>query len=501
MLAGGSEAGITPLTMAALDATRALSRRNDDPAAASRPFDMARDGFVAAEGAGVLVLEDLERALRARRAPPLRAGGVRHDRRRLPPHRSGALRPTPDRGGARGAGRRRDRPRSAGLRERARHLDAAWRSGRDPLPPGGGRRRRGAAGRGQLDQVDARPRDGRRRRHRGRARGARDRARGRSRRRSTSTISIPPARGWTTSPGRRDTPPWTPRSRARSGSAGTTRWSRFARWAHERERTSPRGRDRHRGRVAARHRHRGHLATPGGRRVRRGADHALRHGRVRRAGRLRGRRVRPVGLHRAQGGAADGPLRPDGRGGRPHGDGGRGSRRRLRPAGGRGRERRRRRRHPRGADAGADRTRSRPGLAAHDSRERAEHGRGPGLDDRRRPRAGHGDLHGLRGRDRRHRPVGRDAPPRLGRRDAGGRSGHHDHAAVGRGLRRHAGPDPPRRGSRRRAASLRRGARRLPDRRGRGGHGPRAPRGRPRTRRAPDRARSWATGRAPTPST
>ncbi len=70
MLAGGSEAGITPLTMAALDATRALSRRNDDPAAASRPFDMARDGFVAAEGAGVLVLEDLERA-RARGARPL----------------------------------------------------------------------------------------------------------------------------------------------------------------------------------------------------------------------------------------------------------------------------------------------------------------------------------------------------------------------------------------------------------------------------------------------
>ena len=70
MLAGGSEAGITPLTMAALDATRALSRRNDDPAAASRPFDLTRDGFVAAEGAGVLVLEDLERAL-ARGARPL----------------------------------------------------------------------------------------------------------------------------------------------------------------------------------------------------------------------------------------------------------------------------------------------------------------------------------------------------------------------------------------------------------------------------------------------
>jgi 3-oxoacyl-[acyl-carrier-protein] synthase II len=62
MLAGGSEAGITPFTMAALDATRALSRRNDDPAAASRPFDLARDGFVAGEAAAVLVLESLEHA-------------------------------------------------------------------------------------------------------------------------------------------------------------------------------------------------------------------------------------------------------------------------------------------------------------------------------------------------------------------------------------------------------------------------------------------------------
>jgi 3-oxoacyl-[acyl-carrier-protein] synthase II len=63
MLAGGTEAGITPFCMAGLDATRALSRRNDDPAGASRPFDRDRDGFVAAEGAGVLVLESLEHAV------------------------------------------------------------------------------------------------------------------------------------------------------------------------------------------------------------------------------------------------------------------------------------------------------------------------------------------------------------------------------------------------------------------------------------------------------
>ena len=62
MLAGGTEAGVTPFCMAGLDATRALSRRNDEPERASRPYDTGRDGFVAAEGAGVLVLESLEHA-------------------------------------------------------------------------------------------------------------------------------------------------------------------------------------------------------------------------------------------------------------------------------------------------------------------------------------------------------------------------------------------------------------------------------------------------------
>jgi 3-oxoacyl-[acyl-carrier-protein] synthase II len=62
MLAGGTEAGVTAFCMAGLDATRALSRRNDDPQRASRPYDAGRDGFVAAEGAGVLVLESLDHA-------------------------------------------------------------------------------------------------------------------------------------------------------------------------------------------------------------------------------------------------------------------------------------------------------------------------------------------------------------------------------------------------------------------------------------------------------
>ncbi len=67
MLAGGAECGIAPIAMAAFASMRALSRRNEDPTRASRPFDAERDGFVMGEGAGVLLLEDEEHA-RARGA-------------------------------------------------------------------------------------------------------------------------------------------------------------------------------------------------------------------------------------------------------------------------------------------------------------------------------------------------------------------------------------------------------------------------------------------------
>ena len=70
MIAGGAEKSITPIAMAAFDNMHALSRRNDDPQGASRPFDATRDGFVMGEGAGMLVLEDLEFA-RARGATVL----------------------------------------------------------------------------------------------------------------------------------------------------------------------------------------------------------------------------------------------------------------------------------------------------------------------------------------------------------------------------------------------------------------------------------------------
>ena len=68
MLCGGAEAAITPMSIAGFGNMKALSTRNDDPARACRPWDMDRDGFIVGEGAGILMLEELEHA-RRRNAP------------------------------------------------------------------------------------------------------------------------------------------------------------------------------------------------------------------------------------------------------------------------------------------------------------------------------------------------------------------------------------------------------------------------------------------------
>ncbi|MEE9189343.1 MAG: beta-ketoacyl-ACP synthase II, partial [Candidatus Neomarinimicrobiota bacterium] len=62
VITGGTESSITPLTIAGFSNMKALSTRNESPEAASRPFDLDRDGFVLGEGAGILILEDLEHA-------------------------------------------------------------------------------------------------------------------------------------------------------------------------------------------------------------------------------------------------------------------------------------------------------------------------------------------------------------------------------------------------------------------------------------------------------
>ena len=63
MICGGTESAVTPLTFAGFSSMRAMSTRNDDPTHASRPFDQDRDGFVLGEGAGILILEELDHAL------------------------------------------------------------------------------------------------------------------------------------------------------------------------------------------------------------------------------------------------------------------------------------------------------------------------------------------------------------------------------------------------------------------------------------------------------
>jgi len=64
MIAGGGDAYILPVAIAGFDRMRALSRRNDEPERASRPFDKDRDGFVTGEGAGVIILEEMRSAIR-----------------------------------------------------------------------------------------------------------------------------------------------------------------------------------------------------------------------------------------------------------------------------------------------------------------------------------------------------------------------------------------------------------------------------------------------------
>jgi 3-oxoacyl-[acyl-carrier-protein] synthase II len=95
MIAGGSEAAITPMGVGGFAAMRALSLRNDEPERASRPWDKDRDGFVIGEGSGILIMEELEHA-RARGAKPLAeivgygmSGDAHHITQPAPEHEGG----------------------------------------------------------------------------------------------------------------------------------------------------------------------------------------------------------------------------------------------------------------------------------------------------------------------------------------------------------------------------------------------------------------------------
>ena len=87
MLAGGAHSMIHPFGVTGFNLLTALSTRNDAPQKASRPFDLHRDGFVLGEGAGMLVLEELEHARQRGAHIYARTDRLRLDRRRLPRHR------------------------------------------------------------------------------------------------------------------------------------------------------------------------------------------------------------------------------------------------------------------------------------------------------------------------------------------------------------------------------------------------------------------------------
>ena len=95
MLAGGAEAAICPLSIASFAKMKALSRRNDEPELASRPFDKDRDGFVMGEGCGLLVLEEYEHAKRRGAKVYAELVGLRIIRRCLSHHLAGTGRRRP----------------------------------------------------------------------------------------------------------------------------------------------------------------------------------------------------------------------------------------------------------------------------------------------------------------------------------------------------------------------------------------------------------------------
>ena len=161
MLAGGSEAAISPIGLAGFCAGRALSTRNDDPEHASRPFDRERDGFVAAEGAGVLILESLEHA--RRRGATILAEIIGYGSSSDGFHMT---QPREDGDGARramAAALRKGRLNPDRLHQRAWHLHHAGRPGRDECDQIGVRRRRYERA-GEFDQIYDGPPDRCRRR-------------------------------------------------------------------------------------------------------------------------------------------------------------------------------------------------------------------------------------------------------------------------------------------------------------------------------------------------
>ena len=219
MIAGGSEAAITPMGVGGFAAMRALSTRNDDPEKASRPWDTERDGFVCGEGAGILILEDL--AFAKRRGAPILAeivgygmsGDAYHITQPAPEH-EGAYRVMKN-----ALHDAKLQPKDIG------YVNAHGTSTpigdvleahaiRNVLPR--------AQGPGQFHQVDDRPFAGWRRRPGGRCFHSRPARPDPASRPRILRIRIPTPFPWTSSPTTRAKPRSTTRSRTPSASAAPT---------------------------------------------------------------------------------------------------------------------------------------------------------------------------------------------------------------------------------------------------------------------------------------
>ena len=163
MICGGAEACITPMGVGGFAAMRALSQRNDEPQRASRPWDKHRDGFVVGEGAGILILEELEFA--KKRGAPILAEIVGYGMSADAYHITS---PAEDGDGAFRVMRNAMRDakiaaRADSIHQRARHVDRDRRQAGNDRHQAGVRRSRVQGG-GEFDQVDDRPLAGRRRR-------------------------------------------------------------------------------------------------------------------------------------------------------------------------------------------------------------------------------------------------------------------------------------------------------------------------------------------------
>ena len=160
VLVGGTEACIHPMPMASFSQMQAMSRRNDEPERASRPWDVDRDGFVLGEGAAMLVIETLEHAQArgARIYGELAGAGITADAHDMvQPNPAGD---TQARAITLRAARGRAQPVRHRARERARHVHPDGRHDRDQLaPPGPRRGHRGDRHRHQVhDRAPARRR-------------------------------------------------------------------------------------------------------------------------------------------------------------------------------------------------------------------------------------------------------------------------------------------------------------------------------------------------------